>query len=320
MPVRSDFRSKLRKLGMIEFGDEHGRHAVERGAFLPLDGLQRRQRIEAFAGIDHGRAERDGGEIAHHHAEAVIERHGNADAVLFGQAHRAADEIAVVEDVVMRQRHALGRARGAAGELNIDRIVELQRPGEFGKLLAVPRAAHLRHVLEGEGAGTFGAADLDHRAQLRQPLRLQFARLRCRKLRQQRVQHLHVVGGLERGRGDDRGAADFCQREFEFAQAIGWIDGDENEPRFGGGKLRQRPFRPVQRPHPDPRAAFQAKREKARRQRIDTFGKFLPGPAHVMAWRHQRLAIAPALRRPDRGSARWCRRAAARRRCRRRSC
>ena len=124
--------------------------------------------------------------------------------------------------------------------------------------------------------------------------RLQFARLRCRQLRQQRVQHLHVVGGLERGRGDDAGAADFREREFELAQAVGGIDGDENESGLGGGKLRQRPFRAIERPHPDPRAALEAKREKARRQRIDALGKFLPGPAHVMAWRHQRLAIAPA--------------------------
>ncbi len=124
--------------------------------------------------------------------------------------------------------------------------------------------------------------------------RLQFARLRGRQLRQQRVQHLHVVGGLERGGGDDRRAADLCQREFEFAQAIGGIDGDEDESRLGGGELRQRPFRPVQRPHPDPRAAFEPEREKARRQRVDAFGKLLPCPAHVMARRNQRLAIAPA--------------------------
>ena len=167
---------------------------------------------------------------------------------------------------------------------------------ELGELLAVARAAHPRHVLEGDRARAFGAADLDHRAQLRQPRRVQFARLRCRKLRQQRVQHLHVVGGLERGRGDDRRAADLGEREFEFAQAIGGIDGDENEPGLGGGKLRQRPFRPVQRPDADPRAALEAEREKARGQRIDAFGKFLPGPAHVMARRNQRLAIAPALR------------------------
>ena len=118
----------------------------------------------------------------------------------------------------------------------------------------------------------------------------------CRKLGQQRVQHLHVVGGLERGGGDDRGAADLGEREFEFAQAIGRIDGDENEPGLGGGELRQRPFRPVQRPDADPRAAFEAEREKARGQRIDALGQFPPRPAHVMARRNQRLAIAPALR------------------------
>ena len=288
------FQVEAREFGMIEFGDEHGRHAVERGAFFALDRLQRRQRIKALAGIDHGRAERDGSEIAHHHAEAVIERHRNADAVVFRQPHRAADEIAVVEDVVVRQRHALRRARGAAGELNIDRIVELQRRSELRKLLAVPRAAHTCDVLEGDGARTFGAADLDHRAQLRQPRRLEFARPRGRKLRQQRIQHLHVVRGLESGRGDDRCAADFGQREFEFAQAVGGIDGDENEPGFGGSELRQRPFRAIERPHPDPRAALEPKPKKARRQRVDTLGKFFPGPAHVMARRNQRLAIAPA--------------------------
>ena len=131
MPVRSEVRSKRAEFGMIEFGDEHGRHAVERRASLLLDGLQRRQRIKAFAGIDHRRAVRHRGEIAHHHAEAMIERHRDADAVVLGQPHGAADEIAVVEDVVVGQRHALRRARGAAGELDVDRIVELQRFGQF---------------------------------------------------------------------------------------------------------------------------------------------------------------------------------------------
>ena len=178
---------------MIEFGDEHRRHAVERGAFFLRDGLQRRQRIKALAGIDHGGAERDGREIAHHHAKAVIERHRNADAVVLGQAHRAADEIAVVEDVVVGQRHALGRAGGAAGELDIDGIVELQRLAERRELLAMPRAAHAGDVVEGDRAGAERSADLDHRAQVRQLCRVQFAGLRRRKLRQQRVQHLHVV-------------------------------------------------------------------------------------------------------------------------------
>ena len=224
----------------------------------------------------------------------MIQRHRNADAVLFGQAHGAADEIAVVENIVVRQRHALGRARGAAGELDIDGIVELQRFGQFRQRLAMPRAAHPRHVLECDRAGRWRPADLDHRAQLRQPRRVQFARRRFGELGQQRVQHLHVVRGLERGRGHDRGAADLGQREFEFAEAIGRIDGDEDDAGFRGGKLRQRPFRPVERPDADPRAALQPQREKAGRQRIDALGEFLPGPADIMARRNQRLAVAPA--------------------------
>ena len=186
-----------------------------------------------------------------------------------GQAHRAADEIAVVEDVVVRQRDALGRSGGAAGELDVDGIVELQGLAERGEFVAVARAAHAGDRLERNGAGSGRAADLDHRAQLRQPRRMQIARRCRRQFRQQRVQHPHVIAGLERGRRHQRGAADFCQCEFEFAEAVGRIDGDEDEPGLGGGELRQRPFRPVQRPHADPGAAFQPEREKARRQRID---------------------------------------------------
>jgi hypothetical protein len=123
---------------------------------------------------------------------------------------------------------------------------------------------------------------------------MQFARRRRRQFGHQRVQHLHVVTGLERGRRDDRGAADLGEREFEFAEAVGRIDGDQNEPGLGGGKLRQRPFRPVQRPDADPRAALQPEREKARRQRIDPLRQFSPIPPDVMARRHQRLAAGPA--------------------------
>ena len=290
-------RGRIWEIGVVEFGDEHGRHAVERRAFFLLDGLQRRQRIESLAGIDHGCARGDGGEIAHHHAEAMIERNRNADAVLLGQAHRAADEIAVVEDVVMRQRDALGRSGGAAGELDVDGIVELQGLGQRGERVAVARAAHARRPPRTRSCpATAGppiwitARNCGSRAACRSP------GVRFRKLGQQRVQHLHVVGGLERGRRDDRGASDLGEREFEFAQAVGGVDGDEDEPGLGGGELRQRPFRPVQRPDADPRAAFEAEREKARGQRIDALGEFLPGPPDIMAWRNQRLAIGPALR------------------------
>ena len=56
MPVRSDVRSKRVEVRMVELGDEHGRHAVQRGAALLGHGLQRRQRIETLAGKHHAGA------------------------------------------------------------------------------------------------------------------------------------------------------------------------------------------------------------------------------------------------------------------------
>ena len=235
----------LGEIGMVELGNEHGGHAVQRRASFLLDRLQRHQRIKSLAGIDHGCARGDGGEIAHHHTEAMIKRNRNADAVALGQAHRAADEIAVVEDIVVRQRDALRRSGRAAGELDVDRVVELQGLGQGLERVAMARAAHARHLLEGDRARRKRTADLDHRAQLRQARRVQIAWCCLRKLGQQRVQHLHVVGGLERRGRDDRGASDPGECKFQLAQAIGGVDGDENEPGLGGGKLGQRPFRPV---------------------------------------------------------------------------
>ena len=154
MPVRSDDRSNFAKFGMIELGDEHGRHAVQRRAFLPLDGLQRRQRIEALAGIDHGRAERDA------RRDCPSPCRSNDRAAPECRCGRASvrriarpTKIAVVEDVVVRQRHALGRAGGAAGELDVDGIVELQRLAECRERSRWRAPPMPRDVLERDRAG-----------------------------------------------------------------------------------------------------------------------------------------------------------------------
>ena len=79
------------------------------GAALVVDGLQHGERLEAFGREDHAGAVRDAGEVAEHHAEAMIERHGNAKPVARREPHGLADEIAVVEDVVMGERRAFGQ-------------------------------------------------------------------------------------------------------------------------------------------------------------------------------------------------------------------
>ena len=105
-------------------------------------------------GIDHGRAVGDAGEVAQHHAEAVVERHGDAQPVVSVSRMRLADEEAVVEDVVVGQRGALGSAGGAAGELDVDRrrrTGACPRARPAGALLAA--RWHRAIVVEGEHAG-----------------------------------------------------------------------------------------------------------------------------------------------------------------------
>ena len=220
MPVRKRRQVEARKFRMLQFGDEHGRHAIERRALLLLHRRQRDERIEALARKDHGRAVRHRREVAHHHAEAVIERHRDAHPVLLGQRHRAADEVAVVEDVVVRQRHALRRAGGAAGELDVDRIVELQAVRERCERVAMPVAAHRQNVLERDRAGLLPPIWMTMRS-FGSFAAFSSPGARARKLRRKRVDHLHVVAGLERGRRDQRRAAHLGERELQFVEAIG---------------------------------------------------------------------------------------------------
>ena len=56
----------------------------------------------------------------------MIKRHGDADAILLAVAEALADEEAVVDEVVVRQRRALGEAGRAGGVLDVDRVVELE--------------------------------------------------------------------------------------------------------------------------------------------------------------------------------------------------
>ncbi len=83
--------------------------------------------IKTFAWKHHGRAHRGRGEHTQHHAKAVIERHRNTQAVIVGQCHGLGRKPGVVDDVEMTQRGTLGVAGGAAGELDIDGVIRVER-------------------------------------------------------------------------------------------------------------------------------------------------------------------------------------------------
>src|SRR5215471_16580213 len=82
------------------------------------------RRLEAGGGDDDAGTVRGAGEVAENHAEAVVERHRDADPVGLGVPAAFPDEEPVIEDVVVGQGRALGEARRPAGVLDVDRVVE----------------------------------------------------------------------------------------------------------------------------------------------------------------------------------------------------
>ena len=123
IPVRSEDRSWSANVGwfciaMNIVGTPYT--AVQRSsAIAPQRGLG----VEAGRGDHHRGAVGGAAEVAHHHPEAVVEGHRDAEPVLVGEVDQLGDEVAVVEDVAVRQRRALGVAGRARRVLDVDRVV-----------------------------------------------------------------------------------------------------------------------------------------------------------------------------------------------------
>src|SRR6185295_11819818 len=106
---------------MLELSDEHRRHTVKRRAALLLDGAKAGFGIKRFGRKNDGGAVSESREASQDTAEAVIERHGQADAIVGRILNAFTDGESVVEDVVVRKGRALGRSGRAGGVLNADR-------------------------------------------------------------------------------------------------------------------------------------------------------------------------------------------------------
>ena len=253
-----------------------------------LNRFQRRRRIERLGRAHHAGAVGDAGEVAQHHAEAVIIGHRDAEPVVRRQPHRLADEIAVVDDVVVRQRRALRRARGAGGELDVDRVVELQRRAEVGERLPLIVAGGTGDVVEIQHAGRLLGPETNDGLELGQTVRPQLPRFRPVDLGRARPERGEIVVVAVSRREDQRPAAGFLDRIVEFVRAVGGIDVDQDEASERRAELRQHPFARVGRPDADAVALLKAERHEADRQILRPAQEIGIGPAHPLMTRHER--------------------------------
>ncbi len=211
-------------------------------------------------------------EVAHHHAEAVVEGHRDADAVVGAVAAQPSDEVAVVEDVVVRQRRALGEAGRARRVLDVDRVVRRQlglQPGELRPVAALAR--------------------LDERVPVRRAEQHHLAQRGA--VRPHLLDHRRVVGGLEARRRDQHRDPGLVEHVLQLVRAVGRVDVDEDDADLRRGVLHERPLRDVGRPDPHPVALLDARGEQAERHGLDVLAHLRVGPAAPAGHVDHRLVV-----------------------------
>src|ERR1700675_2847494 len=111
---------------------------------------------------------------------------------------------------------------------------------------------------------------------------MQFAAASVSQLRDKLADHCDIVAGLEASSGYQRATSHGSQGLLQLTQAIGWIDVDQDQAGLRRRKLRNRPFRAVRGPNPDPIPGLQAESQKPRRECVRTRFELRISPANLL--------------------------------------
>ncbi len=276
---------------VVQHGDVHRRHAVDRRALFLFDGRQHLYRVETLH-ENQRHALVQGAQNAQNAPETVEKRHGHAKAVLDGEILRERDPETVVGDVAVGKLHAFRETRRAARILHVDDIVDVQfgltreivRVGHFlGEILdfvqrihaAVLRAAHEKNALEmGKRRG------------------LQHAARHCAQLRHEIPHDFREVAIAITFDDDEILRTGLLQGEIQFVLLVVRVERQENRAYFRRGQHQHHPVRHIRRPERDLFASLDAQRHQAARHQIDFAPQLEPGQAVVPVGENERIVRA----------------------------
>ncbi len=182
----------------------------------------------------------------------------------------------------MRERRALRQSGGAAGELDIDRIVGIERSGKAIQTAALSGSGERQQRRERPG-GAWQRAIIEHYdvLEMRQPRRAQRRGVRG-DFRRQRTQHVDVVARFVARRHYQRLAGDLVERVLELGRAISRVDIDQDRADARGAELHVEPLGAIGCPDADPIAAADPERQKTGGDRIGALAQLIPGQPGVV--------------------------------------
>ncbi|OPZ60805.1 MAG: hypothetical protein BWY87_00247 [Deltaproteobacteria bacterium ADurb.Bin510] len=243
---------------MVEGGDEHGRHAVDRRAALVLNELHGFERIEGLH-HDHGRAVDRAVHGAHDQAEAVEERHLDQQPVGRAHAHDLTHHGGVADDVQVGQHDALGKAGGARGVLHVHDVVKAELGLALEQVFAADATGQLEHlgILEHAG-GLCAAADVNHVFEPGQLGRFELARIALVQLGHDLAHHVVIAGVAPALAQKQGGRIRLTDDVLELARLEVGVDRDENRADHAQRELQMHPFGNIGGPDRDMVAALDA--------------------------------------------------------------
>ena len=122
--------------------------------------------------------------------------------------------------------------------------------------------------------------------------------LQCRDLSVDLVDHLHVVGALERRGGHEQPATRLVEGVGQLVGAVRRVDVDEDHADVGGGVLQQGPLGVVRTPQSHSIANLQAEPEEAGAEPFDALAELGVAPADALVPGDEGVVVAVGGDRP----------------------
>ncbi len=265
--TRHDPGAKMRRIVMpvlhfLEFGNEHGRHAMQSRAFGSFHCFQYINRMKRD-NRSHGCGRHDTGEGPQHTSKAMEKGHRNAQRILRRQLHAFADTLGISDQVRVGQLNALRKTRCPRCILHVDDIVGIQRCLPAGELRIADAAGQLHHLIPGEHAWMFFLAEKNDVFQQGNPFTVQLTRFTSIQFRTDFLDHFQIFIPFPNAADHQQGGGiRLPQQIFQFKTSIIRVDSHQHRAHLAGGELSEYPFRNIVRPDGDMLALLDPKRHE----------------------------------------------------------
>ena len=282
---------------MVQDGDVHRRNAIDGCRFRSRDGIHHDQRIELFD-HDRRRAMRQNRHDAQHAAEAMEQRHRQADAFVLVRVEfkelSFTDVETVVQDALMRQHDAFRETCRARRVLHVHHVhvgdVLLGRRETVVQILAAA-VAQLNQFGRRVHACMFLLSKIHDVFQPRETLAYKHAARRRKQFWDKLIDGVDIADVAQTVHDGQRVHVRLLHKIFQLMLFVVRVDRHENGADFRRREHERQPFGNVSRPDADMTSLRHANGHETFRHEIRTDVEIFVSPCQIAIWIHDERMV-----------------------------